>query len=122
MVAKTPVASIILAAAAAYGLWHVTTATTVGDFVRSEAESIAGGVYVALFPGAPAPDAELTIVDAKASRHAATLVRTERSGDSTRVWVPVEGQPEVGEASIELRVGERTLLTHTVEALFGPDR
>ena len=123
MVAKTPVASIILTAAAAYGLWHVTTATTVGDFVRAQAEVVDGGVYVALFPGTPAvSDAEVTIVDAKTNRHAATLIRAEWSGEGTRVWVRVEGQPEVDEASIELRVGERTLLTHTVEALFGPDR
>lgn len=123
VVAKTPVASIILAAVAAYGLWHVTTATTVGDFVRSQAESVEGGVYVALFPGAPATsDTDVTIVDSKTNRHAATLIRAERSGDSTRVWVRVEGDPEIGEASIELQVGKRTLLAHTVEALFGTGR
>jgi len=122
-VAKTPVASILLTVAAAYGLWYVTTTTTVGDFVRSEAELVDGGVYVAVLPGAPpALNAEVTIVDAKTNRHAAMLIRAERSGDGTRVWVGVEGDPEIGEASIELRVGERTLLTHTVEALFGTGR
>lgn len=123
MVAKTPVASIILTVAAAYGLWHVTTTTTVGDFVRSEAELVDGGVYVADFPGAPtASDAEVTIVDSKENRHAATLIRAERSGDETRVWARVEGNPEAGVASMELRVGERTLLTHAAEALFGTGR
>ena len=123
MVAKTPVASIILTVAAAYGLWHVTTTTTVGDFVRAEAELTDGGVYVALFPGAPpAPNPEVTIVDAKTNRHAATLIRAEPSGDGTRVWARVEGSPEAGAASMELRVGERTLLTHATEALFGPGR
>ena len=122
LVAKTPVASIVLTVAAAYGLWHVTTATTVGDFVRSEAELVDGGLYVAVFPVTPAASiAAVTIVDAKTNRHAATLVRAESTGDGTRVWVRVEGQPEVGEPSMELRVGERTLLTHAVEALFGHD-
>ena len=123
VVAKTPVASVILTVAAAYGLWHVTTTTTVGDFVRAEAELVDGGVYVADFPGAPpASIAEVTIIDAKTNRHAATLIRAEPSGEETRVWARVEGNPEVGAASMELRVGERTLLTHAAEALFGPGR
>ncbi|MCY4377299.1 MAG: hypothetical protein OXC31_26365, partial [Spirochaetaceae bacterium] len=66
VVAKTPVASILLTVAAAYGLWYVTTTPTVGDFVRAEAELFDGGVYAAVLPGAPpALNAEVTIVDAK---------------------------------------------------------
>jgi len=123
MVAKTPVASVILTVAAAYGLWHVTTTTTVGDFVRAEAELVDESVYVAVFPGAPAAsNAEVTIIDAKTNRHAATLIRAERSGDGTRMWARADGNPEAGAASMELRVGERTLLTHAAEALFGPGR
>ena len=98
---------------------QVASATTVPEFILAPAEVVEDGLFVARFPALPADAiAQVALVDAAGDRHRATLVRLESAGQETRVRARVTGQTKLRDVSMELRVGERSLLAHTVEVLF----
>ena len=122
LVAKTPVVGIILSVATLYGLWLVATATTVPELVSAPASPTDGGLFVADFPAAPEASTErVAIVDGNGRRREAMLFRRERTSAGTRVWVRPSGSVGTPEATMELTVNERSLLSYAVTVLFRRD-
>ena len=123
LVAKTPVAGIILSVATLYGLWLVATATTVPEFVSAAARLTDDGLFVADFPATlETSTARVSIVDGNGRRRDALLFRRVSTAAGTRVWVRPSGRIETPDAMMKLAVGERSLLTHAAIVLFRRDR
>ena len=122
LVAKTPVVGIILSVATLYGLWLVATATTVPELVSATAKLTDDGLLVADFPAAPEASTErIAIVDGNGQRREAMLFRRERTAAGTRVRVRPSGRIGTPEATMELTVNERALLSYAVTVLFRRD-
>lgn len=121
LMAKTPIASIVLSAVAAYGLWQIGTTTAVSQIVLSDATLVGDGVFVASYePSMLVSTAKMetsTIVDTAGVRHEGTAVRLERSDNEVRVWVRVQ-DPDVREGRMEIQLGKRSLLAHAIDELF----
>lgn len=123
LVAKTPVVGIILSVATLYGLWLVATATTVPEFVSAVASPTHDGLLVADFPAPSEVSTErLSIVDGNGQRREAMLFRRESTATGTRVWARPKGRINTPDATMELAVSERSLLSYAVTVLFRRDR
>ena len=150
LVAKTPVVGIGLSVATLYGLWLVATATTVPELVSAPASPTDDGLFVADFPATLEASTErVSIVDGNGRRREARLFRREpaRSLRDTedhengawgsarwppfpdqgtavgiRVWVRPSGRVGTPEATMEITVSERSLLSYAVTVLFRRER
>ena len=123
LVAKTPVAGIILSVATLYGLWLVATTTVVPEFISAAAQLSDDGVYFADFPATPGTSiARVSFVDGNGKRFDAELLRRESTAARTQVWARSDGRIETRNATMELAVGERSLLSYAVAVLFRRDR
>jgi len=123
LVAKTPVVGIILSVATLYGLWLVATATTVPEFISAAAQPSDERVFFADFPATPGTSiTRVSIVDGNGKRFDAKLLRRESTAARTHVWARSAGGIETPDATMELAVGERSLLSYAVAVLFRRDR
>ena len=123
LVAKTPVVGIILSVATLYGLWLVATTTTVPEFVSAVASPTDDGLFVADFPAPSEASTErLSIVDGNGQRHEAMLFRRESTAARIRLWARPKGRIDTPDATMELAVSERSLLSYAVTVLFRRDR
>ena len=115
LVAKTPVAGIILSVVTLYGLWLVATTTVVPEFISAAAQLSDDGVYFADFPATPGTSiARVSLVDGNGKRFDAELLRRESTAARTQVWARADGRIETPNATMELAVGERSLLSYAV--------
>ena len=122
LVAKTPVVGIILSVATLYGLWLVATATTVPEYVSATAKLTDDGLFVADFPVTLESSSErLSIVDGNGQRREAMLFRREGVAAGIRVWARPSGSTDTPEATMEVTVSERSLLSYAVAVLFRRD-
>ena len=122
LVAKTPVVGIVLSVATLYGLWLVATTTVVPEFVSTAAQPSDDGVFFADFPATPGTSiTRISIVDGNGKRFEAKLLRRESTAARTHVWARVDGSIETPDATMELAVGERSLLSYAVAVLFRRD-
>ena len=120
LMAKTPIASIVLSAVAAYGLWQIGTTTAVSQIVLSDATMVGDGVFVASYESSilvSTAKMETSMVDTAGVRHEGAVVRLKRSDNEVRVWIRVQ-DPDVREGRMEIQLGKRTLLAHAIDELF----
>ena len=114
LVAKTPVVGIILSVATLYGLWLVATTTAVPEFIAAAAQPSDDGVFFADFPATPGTSiTRVSIIDGNGKRFEAKLLRRESTAARTHVWARSDGSVATADATMEIAVGERSLLSYT---------
>ncbi len=122
LVAKTPVVGVVLSVATLYGLWLVATTTAVPELISATAQPSDNGVFFADFPTTPGTSiVRVSIVDGNGERFEAKLLRRESTTARTQIWARSDGRIATPGATMELAVGERSLLSYAVAVLFRRD-